>query len=835
MTAPSTPVHTLTYSKQVTMTRIPFNADWTVKPKVSGFSDLMGGDAAARSVTLPHDAMLSLPRSAADSEGPSTGYYSGGVVEYGKELFVPEEWRHRRVTVEFEAVYRDAMVFVNGSFAGQRRNGYTRFRVPLDPYLRYGQTNTIRVEARAHQDSRWYSGLGIHRDTYLHVTDLVHLAADGVRVLTSEVDDEGAVVEIVTTVRNDDLNTRTVSLHTELRDHQGVEVAADAAPLTIMPATTTVSRTRLHVREPHLWGVENPYLYRATVGLREADAELETTTVNVGIRTLRLDPRHGLRINGRTVKLRGACIHHDNGPLGAAAIGRADERRIEILKAAGFNAVRSSHNPAGSALLDACDRLGMLVVDEAFDMWFEGMKPFDYSLDFPEWWERDVEAMVAKSFNHPSVIMYSIGNEVPEAGSGMGGALARRMAEKIHALDGTRYVTNAVSSFWAVSAEIIDDFKQEVSALHARGVNDVMNAMTEIFDRITTSELVTERTAETHAAVDVAGLNYAEERYASDGKRFPNRVVLGTETNPRNSARIWPLVRDLPHVIGDFTWTGWDYLGEVGLGRTDYTEDPAVHGGGDPDYPWLLAWCGDIDITGHRRPASYYRETVFGLRSEPFLAVFRPQHHGKRRLEMQWAWTDTVAGWSWNVAPGSPVEVEVYSAADEVELLLNGKPVGRRPAGPQHEYRARFDLEYHPGELTAVAYEAGVERSRVSLRTAADVRLGVEADRRSLTADHYDLAHVTIELRDDDGNLVHDDDRVVEVQVTGCGVLQGLGSARPVTEERFDAARRTTFDGRALAVVRPTSPGPIRVLVTSDGLDPVAVELEASAPAEDGR
>ncbi|BBH63323.1 beta-galactosidase [Actinoplanes sp. OR16] len=810
------------------MTRISFNAGWSVKPKVSSFSDLMGGDVGPRTVTLPHDAMRSLPRSATASEGPSTGYFPGGAVEYSKTLDVPDEWRRRRVSIEFEAIYRDAMVFVNGTFAGQRRNGYTTFRVPLDAHLRYGETNTIRVEARAHQDSRWYSGLGIHRDTHLHVTDLVHVVADGLRIHTPDADDELAVVEFAVTIRNEDLTTRTVTARAELRDAGGTLVAASDAPVTVTPATSTESVTRLYVTEPRRWSTDDPYLYSATVRLLDGDTEIDTAGAAVGIRTLHLDPVRGLRINGRTVKLRGACIHHDNGVLGAAAITRAEHRRIEILKAAGFNAVRSSHNPAGRALLDACDELGMLVLDEAFDMWFEPMKVFDYSLDFPEWWERDIEAMVAKCFNHPSVIMYSIGNEVPEAGTGPGGAWGRTLAGKIRRLDSTRYVTNAVSSFWAVSAEILDDFKQEVAALHARGVNDVMSGMSEIFDRITTSDLVTERTAETHAAVDVAGLNYAHQRYADDGERFPNRIILGTESNPREVAAIWPLVEQLPHVIGDFSWTGWDYLGEAGLGRTDYTTDPAAQGGGDPAYPWLLAWCGDIDITGHRRPASYFREIVYGRRHEPYIAVFRPRHHGERRLESSWAWTDTVAGWSWNVPPGSPVEVEVYSDADEVELLLNGVTVGRAPAGRQHGFRARFALEYQPGELVAVAHRAAGEQARTTLRTAGPAHLTVTTDRPQLSADDRDLAHLAIELRDGDGNLAHDGDRPVTVEVTGSGVLQGLGSARPATEESFEATSCTTFDGRALAVIRPAGTGRITVRISSEGLDPVTVDIDAA-------
>jgi beta-galactosidase len=382
-----------------------------------------------------------------------------------------------------------------------------------------------------------------------------------------------------------------------------------------------------------------------------------------------------------------------------------------------------------------------------------------------------------------------------------------------------------------VSNLILDDFRQQLSALEARGVNDVMNELTGIFDRITTSELVTERTAESHAAVDIAGLNYAEQRYVSDGKRFPNRIVLGTETNPRTIDTIWALVKELPYVIGDFTWTGWDYLGEVGLGRTDYTDDPEARGGGDPAYPWLLAWCGDIDITGHRRPASYYREIVFGLRHQPYIVVFRPEHYGRRRLEMQWAWSDTVSSWSWDVAPGSRVEVQVYSDADEVELLLDGAAIGRAPAGPQHRFRAHFDVEYRPGTLTAVAFSGGMEQSRTSLRTATGVGLVAEADRRILRADHSDLAFVTIELRDADGNLANAVDRVVSVEVTGPGVLQALGSARPMTEERFDCPHHSTFDGRALAVIRPTGVGVVTVGVTSEFLQPVTLEIEARAAA----
>lgn len=801
--------------------KIPFNTDWSVKPKVSSFTDVVGSRDSGKSVTLPHDAMIELPRSATNSEGASTAYFPGGVVEYAKTFDVPEAWLNKCVTIEFQGVYRDAMVFVNGSFAGQHRNGYAPFRLSLDGYLRHGAPNTIRVEARAHQDSRWYSGLGIHRDVTLIVSPLVHIPVDGVRISTPDIDGDGAVISVSTSIRSDDRHTRDLTLKTEICDGQGRVVNHDESTVTVSPQTSTTVRQRLYVQQPRRWSTEQPHLYHARLTLIAANEEQDETTVAFGIRKLQLDPHHGLRINGKTVKLRGACIHHDNGLLGAAAIGRAEERRIEILKSAGFNAIRSSHNMASPAMLNACDRLGMLVLDEAFDMWFEGMKAFDYSLDFPEWWERDVEAMVAKDFNHPSVIMYSIANEVPEAGSGNGAIWGRRLTEKIRSLDDTRFTTNAVSSFWAVSAEILEEFVAEVSSLEARGVNDVMNAMTDIFDRITTSDLVTERTAETHAAVDVAGLNYAEQRYTSDGVLFPNRVVLGTETNPRQTDIIWGLVEELPYVIGDFTWTGWDYLGEVGLGRTDYTDEEGAAGGGDPDYPWLLAWCGDIDITGYRRPASYYREIVYGLRKEPYVAVFRPEHRGRRRLEMQWAWTDTVSSWTWAVPPGTPMEVEVYSDADEVELLLDGVSVGRKPSGRGNRFRAVFIVPYQAGTLTAVAHQNGEERSRTELTSASEPGLAVTIDHDQLSADEADLAFVAVELRDSAANLATNTDREISVRVTGSGILQALGSARPVSTESFNASRCTTFDGRALAIIRPTGPGDIEITVSSPGLEDV--------------
>ncbi|MCJ1701808.1 DUF4982 domain-containing protein [Rathayibacter festucae] len=812
---------TMLAAEGVAMSRTSFNQDWTVRPKVSIFSQLNDDPDARTPVTLPHDAMLALPRDPSLSEG--SGYFPGGVVEYRKLFSVPDEWRRRRITLELQGVYRDAVVLVNGAFAAQRPNGYSVFQVPLDAFLRYGGENEIVVEARAHEDSRWYSGLGIHRDTVLTVTELAHLATDGIRISTPEIDDDQAVVSLAATVQNEDVVTRFLTLRSSVLDGNGRVVATASSPVTVQPGDSVIARQKAYVASPLRWSVEHPNLYRSVTELWDGDALIDSVETPFGIRSLSLDPLRGLRINGETVKLRGACIHHDNGLLGAAAISRAEERRIEILKDAGFNAIRASHNPLSIAMIEACDRLGMLVIDETFDMWTTAKNAFDYSLAFPEWWERDVESLVAKDFNHPSVIVYSIGNEVLDAGNPHGARWGRALAEKVRELDPTRYTTNAVSGFVGTITQLLPELKKRAGDLRGKvGVNDLLGEMHHLFDEISLSEQVTDLTEESHSVVDVVGHNYAHSRYRDDLSRFPDRVIVGSETLANEIDELWALVTENPHVIGDFTWTGWDYLGEAGIGGTRFDDDAYA------PYPWLTAWCGDIDITGYRRPASYYREIVFGLRDEPYIAVDRPRGYGRTPQRLGWAWTDSLSTWDLEVPDGTPVPLEVYSAADEIELLLDGRPVGRAAAGPAHRFRAAFEVPYERGELTAVAFVDGVESGRTAVRSPrGPVVLTAQADRSRISADDTDLAYIAVELRDASGVLSTSAGASVRVEIEGPGVLQGLGSANPVTEEGFLAASTSTFEGRALAIVRPTGAGVLRITVSADGFEDVRLEVQA--------
>ncbi|MEV4112708.1 glycoside hydrolase family 2 TIM barrel-domain containing protein [Nonomuraea sp. NPDC049695] len=802
------------------MIRTSFNDGWQVRPKVNPFAELAGVVVPYREVTLPHDAMIEQPRVPSE-EGAAGAYFPGGVYEYRKTFFVPKEHQGKRIAIEFEGVYRDATVFINGDYAGQRPYGYSLFRIDANRFLRYGQDNEIRVECRAHQDSRWYTGAGIYRDTWLLVGDLVRIAPDGVRVTTPDIDAERAVVEVATTVVNDSIAIHTADLVVELRDAAGTMVASGASQVTVLPGEPATARQRLYVRNPALWSPDTPALYTCDVTLTGLDSE----RVTFGIRSLRLDPEHGFRLNGESVKLRGACVHHDNGVLGAATYARAEERRVEILKEAGFNAIRISHQPMSKAMLDACDRLGVLVVDETFDMWISAKSPYDYSLNFPEWWERDVEAMVAKDFNHPSVIMYSIGNEIPETGTPSGATWGRRLAEKVRALDGTRYITNAVNNMLAVMSEL-GAFMQQAAADDGAGINTLMADASDAMNAVAASDLVTERTAESYAVLDVAGMNYSDSRYALDREKLPDRIILGTETFPTRIDRLWAQVQQHSTVIGDFTWTGWDYLGEVGIGRPQYAAPDGERPPHNAPYPYLLAGCGDIDITGHRRPVSYYREIVYGLRTEPYLVVQRPEHHGKTWTGSPWAWSDTLASWTWPGHEGAPIVVEVYSDADEVEVLVNGRSLGRRPV---ESFRVAFETTYEPGEVTAIAYRNGTETGRDLLRSATGpVRLRAETDRPTVSAAGGDLAYVTLTLTDAEGTLHTGADRPVTVEVSGDGVLAGFGSADPSTEERFDATERRTYEGRALAVVRPTGPGKIRLLATAPDCDPAEIVITAS-------
>jgi len=795
------------------MIRTSFNAEWTVGPKSSTF-DQLGAAVTRTAVTLPHDGLRDLPRSAESPNGSHTGFYPSASLEYTRTFDVPDGWREKTVMLEIEGAYRDAMVYVNGDFAGQRPNGYAGFAVALTPFLRFGEANTLTVEVRTHEDSRWYAGAGLYRNVWLTVAEPVYIPLDGVQITTPVVTAENATVVASVEVINETRHTRTVRVDTELRDDTDSVVSTGTAPITLLPGTAGRVHLKHYLREPALWNVDSPRLHTAHTIVRDGADIVDEDRSTFGVRSLTLDPLHGLRINEHTVKLRGGCIHHDNGPLGSAAHPRAEERRVQLLKAAGYNAVRSSHNNISRAFLDACDRYGLLVWDETSDVWTKSKTSFDYSISFPEWWERDVEAMVAKDFNHPSVILYSIGNEIFETGSSIGNTWGRALAEKVRSLDNTRLITNAINGM--VSS--LDLIAAQLSSADGEiNVNEMMGSMEEMMNSLGSSDPVVDRIEEAESQLDVIGVNYAEARYAVAANKSPDRIFVGSETFARALDRIWPLVEQYPTVIGDFAWTAWDYIGEASLGRAFYPDDADAPQGMSSPYPWMLAQSGTIDILGNRRPISYWQETVWGLRDEPYIAVHRPEHHGRAIVVGGWSWDDVVSSWSWSAQPGSRVTVDVYSNAEEVELRLDGTTIDRVRVGADKACIARFETEYQPGELVAVAFRDGQEISSSSLRSRGeDLRLALIADRTELSADGSDLAYLDISITDGAGTLATDAVAQVSIQIEGPAILAGFASAKPNPDESVDATTRTTHDGRALAIIRPTGPGSISVRVSTD-------------------
>lgn len=803
------------------MKRTPFNEGWQFRRKVNPFAELGGASAPYADVVLPHDALIHERRDP-DGEG-AVAFFPAGAYQYRRTFLAPADLDGKRVVLQFEGVYRDATVHINGAYAGQRPYGYSGFTIDADKFLRPGEENLIEVESRHGEDSRWYTGAGVYRDVWLQVGSQVHIPVEGLRVRAEDIDAEGAVIEVDVTIGSTSNRFETVDVVVALHDADGAPVATGTVPVTVEANGTSRSRQRLYVAAPNLWSADHPNLYSASVELRTAGSVIDDASAVFGIRKLQVDPVHGLRVNGETVKLRGACVHHDNGILGAATFADAEERRVRLLKEAGFNAIRAAHNPMSVAMLEACDRLGVYVMDETFDMWTSNKMPHDYSLHFAQWWERDVESLVAKDFNHPSVIMYSIGNEIPETGSPAGALTGRALAEKVRQLDPTRFVTNGINGMLAV----MDDLKKLSSepgaeSGDAAGINTLMANIGESMNQIGASPMVTERTAESFGLLDIAGMNYLDARYEMDKEVFPNRVIVGTETFPTRIDQTWALVTGNAHVIGDFTWTGFDYLGEVGLGRALYLDEGEAPSLNAP-YPWIAAWCGDLDLIGGRRPASFYREIVFGLRKAPYIAVCRPKNVDKHLYAWPWTWSDSIGSWTWT-GHGGLLTVEVYSDAEEVELALNGDVIGSAPAGRANRYKAEFVVTYEPGELTATAIRNGQHAESFTLTSAS------KAHHLALTAESGDLgqlAFVEVSVVDQDGRRTSSEDQIINVQVQGDGELAAVGSGDPAPEDVYDGASGRTCDGAALVIVRRTGPGPIEVRVSAaESVSAAALILE---------
>ena len=815
------------------MLKRTFHQGWTVEVGDGGaFSALFGGPAQNKAVTLPHDHLVEIPRNPQEPNGPGNGYFHEEDIIYKSTLTLEPEAAGKRVFIEFEGVYQNAFVYVNGAFAGKCAYGYSNFYIDITRFVHAGQANDIKVIVKNGVPSgRWYTGGGIYRDVNVMIADPVHIAPDGVFVRTEDVAEDLAAVAVDVEMVNDTMQMKSVTIKAALTDADGQTVAEGSIPVTMNEGEKATYCLHLFVKEPKLWDENCPHLYQYKVDVVAGEEVLDTECGTFGIRKLQLDPVHGLRVNGKTVKLRGGCIHHDNGVIGSKEFPFSAEYRVKKLKEAGFNAIRSSHYPMSRHLLRACDKYGMYVMDEYSDVWTTSKVAYDYSMHMTEWWEHDIDNLVRKDKNHPCVIMYSIGNEIPETGNAIDTAWGKKFADRLKALDPTRYTTNSLNLLLAG----MDALKKMAPAGSDQGgdqggeINTMMTNLGDLMTQLMQSPILAKVTEEAAGQVDIVGYNYALGRYEPEGTEYPNRILVGSETNPPDLDKNWAAVEKLPYVIGDFDWTAWDYLGETGIGATGYGDNVGPMGMMYAAYPFKAGYCGDINLTGDRRPVSYWREIIWGRRTAPYIAVQPAEHYGEKKTQSQWVFTDALRSWNFPGFEGKGVVVEVYADADEVELFVNGKSVGRKAPGETKKALAVFDTIYEAGTVEAVAYKGGAEIGRDHIVTASEgVKLvaSVSSAAETLPADGSDIAFIDVCLLDAADNLNPADAKQVSVEVEGPGYLAGYGSASPCNEENYFDTCASTFEGRIRAAVRACGEGTIKVTFRAEGME-TSVEIEA--------
>lgn len=755
-------------------------------------------DSKWRVLDLPHDwsiediptqkdSITIGPFSKESAGGMSTGHVVGGTGWYRKNFIIDAADTGKQITVYFEGAYMETDVWVNGNHVGEHKYGYTSFYFDITKHCKTaGEQNTIAVRVVNNgKNSRWYSGSGLYRHVQLIVTNPVHIDQWGVFITTPQVSAQSASVNIQTKIVNETPANAELKIHTRILDDAGTEVASTNTEKAIDKNANATVLQSIEVKMPKLWSVDSAHLYHAEVAIYIDDNLQDITTTQFGIRTINITAEKGFLLNGNPLELRGGCVHHDNGVLGAAAIDRAEERRVELLKANGFNAIRCSHNPPSEKFLEACDKLGMLVIDESFDHWQKPKNPEDYHRFFDAWWERDISSMVLRDRNHPSVIMWSIGNEINERADSSGLAITRQLKSKVNELDNTRLVTEAVCEFW-------DHPGRPWSA-----------------------------TAPAFALLDVGGYNYQWWQYENDHKQFPDRIMMGTESVPKEAFQNWNMVEKHPYIIGDFVWTAMDYLGESGIGHTTCANEK---GNQLMPWPWFNGYCGDIDLVGDKKPQSFYRDIVW-RNSIIEMAVHAPMAAGCKETVSYWGWPDETKSWTWPGNEGKPMQVNVYSRATTVRLLLNGKLIGEKK--PDSLLTATFELPYTPGELKAVAVENGKETGSVQLTTAGEAkRILLKADRQVIHASRNDLAYITVEVIDAQNNVVPDANMPVQFAISGDGELAGTGNANPSDMASFKQLQRNTFRGKCLVVLRPKGiKGTITLTAKADKLESASISV----------
>lgn len=737
-----------------------------------------------KTVDLPHDWSIELPFDAKAASHNEGGFVTRGKGKYEKEItLTSKDLADSKYSLLFEGVYERWTLKVNGKEVGFRPYGYSSVIYDITPYLHAG-VNTIEVDVDHSnpRSGRWYTGSGIYRHVRLIKTGEIAVAPWSLFITTPSVSKSEATVDFRFDV---DGLTDGTALEAEVKviDPSGSIVATSVIPVKSADASGTV-----RVGDPKLWSPDSPSLYTLSLSLKEGNKVIDDVKETFGIRTISYSATEGFKLNGEPILLNGACAHHDNGVLGAASFDAAEARKVRLLKESGFNAVRTSHNLPSPAFLDECDRQGLLVIDEAFDGWRDQKNAGDYHLWIDEWGVKDVGDMVRRDRNHPSIIAWSIGNEVIERKHIGVITTARNLANECRRLDPTRPVTEALCA-WDRDWEIYDP--------HAE-------------------------------ALDIVGYNYMIFKSKSDHERCPERIMWQTESYPRDAAANWHKVKENPYIIGDFVWTGLDYLGESGLGRNFYKGETEGEQWMAYQWPWHGSYCGDVDITGWRKPISHYRDMLYNEDNKLYMAVREPNgYYGEVKTTM-WSVWPTWESWNWKGHEGKPIEVEVQSRYPNVRLYLNDSLIGEKAAGEANDCLAVFEVPYAPGTLKAVGLDFdGKEVETVTLLTSGNpVAIRLTPDKTAMNADNQDLVFVIAEVVDSEGRVVPDAEFPVEFAVSGNAMLKAAGNALLKDPDPYYDSKATTWKGRAMAVVKATDrKGGSTLKATAKGLKPAAVKL----------
>ncbi|MBQ2966986.1 MAG: DUF4982 domain-containing protein [Clostridia bacterium] len=777
------------------MEKFCISKDWLLKTE---------RDSDYKKVDLPNDYVITAGRSEHAAGGGSDGFFNSGVANYIKYLKDLEAGKH--YILDIDGAYMVSEVTFNDDLLSIHPHGYTPYLVDLTDYIVPDVTNKIKIFTNPMQPStRWYAGGGIYRDVFLWTGGKVRVEPWDTFITTPEADEKQAVVQIKYEISSDVAGAASVK--SVICDADGNAVGENAVNIQVEQENKAVLNVEIRVDNPNLWNLDTPYLYTLKTEISYKNEVTDTAETKFGIRTLVCNSKDGLLINGKFTKLRGGCIHHDHGALGAVALPKAEERKIKKLKEAGFNAIRTAHYPPSLALLEVCDREGILVMDEAFDMWNCQKKANDYHLFFRDWYARDIKSMVCRDRNHPSVISYSIGNEIVERDCSSDGAKwANILSEEIRKYDTTRYVTSGICYVYdridpSDPEDYVEGFVRQRHPAIEKGKPGVQ------FDTITEKFM---------EPLDIVGYNYLFSHYEKDSKKYENRVIWGSETHTLDFYADWQLTKSMNNVLGNFTWTAIDNLGEAGTGRSAWERDEHIKGINVANYPWRSCFQGDLDLCAFRMPRSYYREAIW-LSGKPIkIFTTHPEHYGEGFSGTYWHWFDVYPTWTFDeIYIGKPVKCEVYTEADCIEWILNGNSLGMTV--PEKAI-ATIDIPYEKGTLIAIAYKGTKEISRDTLvTTGAPAHIHVMAEQAEFWADNRDLAYFDIQLTDNQGNPIATGDNELTCVVEN-GELLAFFSGDPQNEDLYGSNKCHAFMGKALAVVRTNNTGPVVVTVYGEDL-----------------